>query len=115
MNKSGNIDFNIQTKDKSGIDTSQDKGHSYHRLLCALFDVSVLKALEEQPFYHFVYHDGILEGLDNRVKIRFLELISDVIQSGRIQYMLSVIDSDLPRDIETEEKIKFSAQKTKLC
>jgi uncharacterized protein YydD (DUF2326 family) len=36
----------------------KDKGHSYHRLLCALFDLSVLKALETQPFYHFVYHDG---------------------------------------------------------
>jgi len=25
------------------------------------------------PFYHFVYHDGILEGLDNRVKLRLLD------------------------------------------
>lgn len=110
VNSNGNIDFNIRTKDKLGVDTSQDKGNSYHRLLCALFDVSVLKALEEKSFYHFVYHDGILEGLDDRVKIRFLKLISEVISSGKVQYILSVIDSDLPRDIETEKKIEFKTE-----
>ncbi|MGD9922486.1 MAG: DUF2326 domain-containing protein, partial [Pseudorhodoplanes sp.] len=60
-NSSGNIDFSIRTKDAAGQDTSQDKGHSYRRLLCALFDLAVLKTLEDAAFYHFVYHDGILE------------------------------------------------------
>lgn len=107
-NTNGNIDFEIRTKSLSGTDTSQDQGHSYHRLLAALFDLSVLKALEAAPFYHFVYHDGILEGLDNRVKIRLLELVRDTIASGKIQYILSLIDTDLPRKIETEEQILFA-------
>jgi uncharacterized protein YydD (DUF2326 family) len=107
-NASGNIEFEIRTKDIVGTDTSQDQGHSYHRLLCALFDLAVLHALDKTSFYHFVYHDGIFEGLDNRVKLRFLALIRDIIGEGKIQYILSIIDADLPRDVETQEQIKFS-------
>jgi uncharacterized protein YydD (DUF2326 family) len=107
-NASGNLEFEIRTKDVVGGDTSQDQGHSYHRLLCALFDLAVLRALDTAPFYHFVYHDGILEGLDNRVKIRLLTLVHEIIGEGRIQYILSVIDADLPRNPETQEQIRFS-------
>ena len=106
-NSSGNIDFEIRTKDLAGADTSQDRGHSYHRLLCALFDLSVLKALENEPFYHFVYHDGIFEGLDNRVKLRLLGLIRDTVSSGNIQYILSIINADLPRSIDDDVQIQF--------
>lgn len=107
-NSTGNIEFEIRTKDPAGGDTSQDQGHSYHRLLCALFDLSVLKALESAPFYHFVYHDGIFEGLDNRVKLRLLELVREIISDGKIQYILSIIDSDLPRNIDDESQIRFN-------
>jgi uncharacterized protein YydD (DUF2326 family) len=107
-NTSGNIEFDIRTKDVTGHDTSQDQGHSYHRLLCALFDLAVLKALETARFYHFVYHDGIFEGLDNRVKIKLLDLIRETIASGRIQYIFSIIDADLPRKIEDQSQIRFS-------
>jgi uncharacterized protein YydD (DUF2326 family) len=107
-NTSGNIEFEIRTKDVVGTDTSQDQGHSYHRLLCALFDLAMLRALDETQFYHFVYHDGIFEGLDNRVKLRLLSLIREIIGEGRIQYILSIIDADLPRDVETQQQIQFA-------
>ncbi|MGD9921045.1 MAG: DUF2326 domain-containing protein, partial [Pseudorhodoplanes sp.] len=106
-NSSGNIDFSIRTKDAAGQDTSQDKGHSYRRLLCALFDLAVLKTLEDAAFYHFVYHDGILEGLENRLKNRFLDLVREIIAPGKIQYILSVIDTDLPRDVNDQKQIRF--------
>lgn len=106
QNRSGNIEFHIHTTDVIGKTSSQSEGSSYHRLLCALFDLAVLKALENAPFYHFVYHDGILEGLDNRVKLNLLDLIRECISSDRIQYVLSAIDTDLPRD-EDENKIPF--------
>jgi uncharacterized protein YydD (DUF2326 family) len=109
-NTSGNIEFEIRTKDVIGTDTSQDQGHSYHRLLCALFDLAVLRALDSARFYHFVYHDGIFEGLDNRVKLRLLALIREIIGEGRIQYILSIIDADLPRDADTQEQIKFAPE-----
>jgi uncharacterized protein YydD (DUF2326 family) len=108
-NKQGNIEFEIKTKDAiTGSATSQDRGHSYHRLLCALFDIAVLKALEDTPFYHFVYHDGIFEGLDNRRKLGILELIKDCTASSKIQYILSVIDSDLPRSPDNDSQLHFT-------
>lgn len=109
-NSNGNIEFEIRTKDVVGTDTSQDRGHSYHRLLCALFDLAVLRALDHTAFYHFVYHDGIFEGLDNRVKLRLLTLIHEIIGERRIQYILSVIDADLPRDLDTQEQMRFSEE-----
>jgi uncharacterized protein YydD (DUF2326 family) len=109
LNSSGNIDFEIRTKDMVGVDTSQDQGHSYHRMLCALFDLAVLKSLEDTPFYHFVYHDGIFEGLANSMKIRMLELLREITKSGKIQYIFSIIDTDLPRSVEDQTQIKFGA------
>lgn len=108
QNRGGNIEFEVKTKDLVGSDTSQSDGHTYRRLLCALFDIATLKALENSAFYRFVYHDGIFEGLDNRVKVRLLELIRDCISSGRIQYILSTIETDLPRSLLDDSPIAFS-------
>jgi len=67
----------------------------------------VLKALENTPFYHFVYHDGILEGFSNGMKLRMLELIREIISDGKIQYILSLIDADLPRKEDDQTPIPF--------
>ena len=107
-NKSGNLEFEIKTTDTTEKDTSQSEGHTYKKLLCALFDLAVLKALEDKPFYHFVYHDGILEGLDNRKKLNVLDLIRQSIANGKIQYIISLIESDLPRSLESDQPIQFS-------
>jgi uncharacterized protein YydD (DUF2326 family) len=106
-NSAGNIEFAIRTKDVTGGDTSQDQGHSYHRTLCALFDLAVLKALENAPFYHFVYHDGIFKGFSNGMKLRMLELIREIISDGKIQYIFSLIDADLPRNEDDKSPIAF--------
>ncbi len=69
----------------------------------------MLRALKGEKFYHFVYHDGILEGLDNRVKLNLLDLIRENIEEKGIQYIISIIDSDLPRD-EDENRIPFAEE-----
>ena len=78
-------------------------------MLCALFDLAVLKALEDKPFYHFVYHDGVFEGLANPMKVRLLELLRETVSSGRIQYIFSIIDTDLPRTIDDGVQIRFDS------
>lgn len=109
LNKLGNVEFKFDPRRPShvGETSSLSEGKSYKQLLCALFDLALLKVYADRPFYHFVYHDGVLEGLDNRKKITFLELVREVIAGGRIQYMLSAIDTDLPRD-DDDHKIPFS-------
>ena len=65
--------------------------------------------MAEQPFYHFVYHDGILEGLDTRKRKVLLDLLREVAAKYKIQYIMSAIDSDLPRD-EKDKRIEFPSK-----
>src|SRR5438270_10878044 len=85
---------------QAGIPSSQSEGTSYKKLICALFDLALLKVYEDAPFFHFVYHDGILEGLDDRKKMALLSIVREQTASKKIQYILSVIDSDIPRNAE---------------
>jgi uncharacterized protein YydD (DUF2326 family) len=57
----------------------------------------LLEVYKDAPFFHFVFHDGVLEGLDNRKKESLLDLIREQIADNRIQYILTVIEADLPR------------------
>jgi uncharacterized protein YydD (DUF2326 family) len=111
LNRSSNLEFKIDTKlsTKSASVSSQSEGTSYKKLLCALFDIALLEVMADKPFYHFVYHDGILEGLDTRKRRVLLTLLREISDKYKIQYILSAIDSDLPRD-EKDNKIEFSAQ-----
>jgi uncharacterized protein YydD (DUF2326 family) len=65
--------------------------------------------MADKPFYHFVYHDGILEGLDNRKRRVLLTLLREIAAKYKIQYILSAIDSDLPRD-EKDNRIEFPSK-----
>ena len=109
QNANGNVEYEItlELAGQKGQPSSLDKGNTYKKLLCALFDLALLKVYENSAFFHFVYHDGVLEGLDNRKKNMFLELVRELVADGTIQYVLSAIDSDLPRDESTDTKIAF--------
>jgi uncharacterized protein YydD (DUF2326 family) len=109
LNKNANLEFKIDTKlsNKSASVSSQSEGTSYKKLLCALFDIALLEVMAEKPFYHFVYHDGILEGLDTRKRRGLLSLLREIATKYEIQYIMSVIDSDLPRD-EKDIKMEFT-------
>lgn len=111
LNKSSNLEFKIDTKlpTKNAPVSSQSEGTSYKKLLCALFDLALLIVMAEQPFYHFVYHDGILEGLDTRKRKVLLDLLREVATKYKIQYIMSAIDSDLPRD-EKDKRIEFPSK-----
>lgn len=101
LNDEGNLEFeaNIVKDEETGLITSQGKGTSYRKFLCAAFDLAVLKTYHDKSFFRFVYHDGMLEGLDNRKKIIFLALVRRFCEEFGLQYILTVIQSDLPRDV----------------
>jgi uncharacterized protein YydD (DUF2326 family) len=100
VNANNNFDYSIglSLAGQAGIPSSQSEGTSYKKLICALFDLTLLKAYEDAPFFHFVYHDGIMEGLDDSKKIALLTVVREQISDKRTQYILTVIDSDIPRD-----------------
>jgi len=82
------------------------EGTSYKKLVCALFDLALLKVYEDAPFFHFVYHDGILEGLDDRKKLAFLNIVREQVASRKTQYIMTMIDSDMPRNSK-DERVEF--------
>ena len=120
VNKSGNLDYEIGLglREQRGQTSDQGRGTSYQKLLCALFDLALLRTYRDERFFRFVYHDGVLEGLDPRRKRAFLSLVRDEIGSGSLQYILTSISEDLPTDEEgapipfSEDEIVLSLDDT---
>jgi uncharacterized protein YydD (DUF2326 family) len=110
VNSDGNLEFEATIlKSSNSTDvTSEDKGTSYRQLLCCAFDMALLSVYRKKGFFRFVYHDGVLEGLDNRKKLKLLEVIRELCSRG-IQYILTVIEADLPRD-SSDARIEFPTE-----
>ncbi len=108
LNNEGNVDFKAQMQNPEDLEvTAEGRGNTYGKLLCMAFDLSVLITYSKHSFYRFVYHDGCLEGLDDRKKLNFLALIRRICKAHGLEYILTVIDSDLPHD-EFGELVAFS-------
>jgi uncharacterized protein YydD (DUF2326 family) len=106
QNNKGNVEFSATCQNDEQIDTSEANGASYKKLLCMAFDLAILIFYSRQSFFKFVYHDGILEGLDDRVKIRLLDKVKSICSENEIQYVISMIDSDIPKTT-TGENYQF--------
>jgi uncharacterized protein YydD (DUF2326 family) len=99
-NKQGNIEFRVKvTKENETDVTAEDKGNTYQKMLCISFDLAVLVAYRKNSFYRFVYHDGALEGLDNRKKTNYINLIRKYCIENNIQYIFSAIEHDVPAEL----------------
>jgi uncharacterized protein YydD (DUF2326 family) len=94
-NKKGHLEFKAEILDESGNATSADLGHTYRKLLCIAFDLAVMRAHLHEKFPRFVFHDGLLESLDDRKKENLLVVIRNYTGLG-IQSIITLIDSDLP-------------------
>jgi len=108
INKEGNLEFNANfVKSEEDLTaTGEDKGNTYRKILCAAFDLSVLMTYSNKSFFRFVYHDGILESLDHRKKILYLKKVKQICSEYNLQYILTAINHDLPRD-ENDNIIEF--------
>jgi uncharacterized protein YydD (DUF2326 family) len=76
--------------------TQERRGTSFRQILCIAFDLAVLTNYAHEPFFHFVYHDGGLERLQNKRKLALLGVIRHTCNEYSIQYLLSALDEDLP-------------------
>jgi len=103
----GNVEFEANIQNPVDLEvTAEDSGMTYRKLLCMAFDISLLVYYSKQSFYRFVYHDGALEALDDRKKVKFLNVVRKICIDNNLQYILTMIDSDLPKD-EHNKIIKF--------
>jgi uncharacterized protein YydD (DUF2326 family) len=98
QNKSNNVEFSaVYTDPDTNALTSEAEGTSYKKLLCMAFDLSLLIFYSKKSFFRFAYHDGVLEGLDNRIKIRLLDKVKSICNEYNLQHIISLIDSDIPQ------------------
>lgn len=99
QNKNGNVDFKADYQSPEDLEiTAESFGTTYKKFLCMAFDLSVLIYYSKNSFFRFVYHDGALEGIDDRKKINFINTIREICLKHNIQHILTLIDSDLPKD-----------------
>ena len=100
QNDQGNLDFHVEVKQAggSGEFSSEADGTTFKKLLCMAFDLAILSEYADSRFYHFIYHDGALEGEDDRKKIALLKLVEQLCEEKGIQYIMSAIRHELPRN-----------------
>ncbi|MDE5610600.1 MAG: DUF2326 domain-containing protein, partial [Odoribacter sp.] len=103
QNAESNVEFEADYQTTTHITTSEADGTSYKKLLCVAFDIALLVSYSSHSFYKFVYHDGVLEGLDDRVKQRLITATQRICSEYGLQYILSLIDSDIPKDTDCSQ------------
>jgi len=97
QNGQGNIEFKVEVTRENEVDiTAEGKGNTYQKMLCISFDLAVLVAYHKNSFYRFVYHDGALEGLDNRKKVNFINVVKKYCTENNLQYIFTAIEHDIP-------------------
>ena len=96
-NKQSNVEFMTEVApDDEAQATAEGMGNTYKKMLCVAFDLAVLATYSDREFFRFVYHDGVLEGLDNRKKELFLQIAREYCNRYGIQYIFSTIEDDIP-------------------
>lgn len=109
QNTNGNIEFSTEIINAVNEVTAQSDGHSYKKLLCACFDLALLVNYSSQSFIKFICHDGCLETLDRRMQRKYLNLVQRLCNQYNIQYILTLIESDLPQDADEKTTLLETA------
>lgn len=110
LNSYNNVDFvppKVHSKKGNQKETAKDEGNTYKKLLCVAFDLAILTSYNSESYFRFVYHDDVLSQQDNGIKNRLIELIRNLTAQYNLQYILSVIKSDLPHN-ENDDFIYFN-------
>lgn len=101
-NNNKNIDFSYRIGE-----TRKSDGNTYTKMLCIAFDMAILAEYSRESYFKFVYHDDVFSNQENKIRVRLFNLIREYCIKYDIQYILSVIKDDLPRN-DNEDYINFS-------
>lgn len=96
INKDGNPHYQTGIADE----TSVDKGHSFNKIMAACFDIALLVHYSNSQYYRFSYHDGLLESLDDRVKLRLIDSWRFLAEKNKLQFIITVLDTDIPENAQ---------------
>ena len=105
-NSNGNLNFEASIQGIANDKSDADKGTTYKKLLCIAFDMAILRSHLPHNFPRFVFHDGILEAMEDRTKQRIIDVTRSYADEG-IQSIITLVDSDLPHS-HSDESPTFS-------
>lgn len=88
-------------------ETKKGDGNTYRKMLCVAFDLAILAEYSSESYFKFVYHDDVFSNQENKIRLRLLNLTKEYCTKYNIQYILSIIKDDLPRD-ENDNPIMFT-------
>ena len=104
VNRNGHLEFSAEFLDDSGNSTSAAKGNTHKKLLCIAFDLAVLKAHLGGKFPRFVFHDGVFEALEPRLRENLMHTLREYVSEG-IQIIITLITSDAPKPSRTLPRV----------
>lgn len=103
-NSNNNVEYGYRVGE-----TKKGDGNTYRKMLCVAFDLAILAEYSNESYFKFVYHDDVFSNQENKIRIRLLNLIKVYCTKYNIQYILSIIKDDLPRD-EKDNPIMFTEE-----
>ncbi|PEB38176.1 hypothetical protein COM77_04920 [Bacillus cereus] len=107
LNKMNNIEFVPEIIDISTNKiSSKDAGTTYKKLMCAALDLALAITYSEENYFHFIYHDGVFDGLDDRQKENFFEVVQEISKKYNIQYIFTTIQDELPPSLQQNSKLE---------
>jgi len=103
-NSNGNINFETPVLNMSQNLTGKGDGYTSTKVLSASFVLAILIHYSSKSFFRFAYHDGILESWGDNHKKHFIKLVREHCKNNDIQYIISIIKSDIPNNFNLESK-----------
>lgn len=103
LNRNGNVVFEPLVLGNGEDMTGKSKGYTSIRVMCASFVLAVLATYSDRSYFRFAYHDGIMEGWGDNHKLSFIKLLREYCAQHDIQYVTSMIKSDMPPGFEFGE------------
>ena len=71
-------------------------------LITSLLDIAIAISYSSKHYHHFIFHDGILEGVDQRIKVNFINEIRNICKLYGIQFIFTSIEDDISKLIDNK-------------
>lgn len=81
----------------NGQITAEDNGNNYNKHIKCCFDLSIIIGYKEEKkrYFQFAFHDGSIEASDNKLKINFIDLVTELCEKYDIQYITTAIYDEI--------------------
>lgn len=97
VNGRGNVEYSADYIDEvNKLITAKSGGYTYYKILCACFDMALLSHYSNRSFCKTVYHDGVLECLELRKRMKYIDVVRELSEKNNIQYIMTAIQDDVP-------------------